>query len=151
MTIGDRTIEVPFEPNEYFIAEAFGAVGHKTGGKLVVTNQRLLFQPWDPRLAVQLAKWGCKLLQVPHAAAAIYLVGKAAAVVSATAQGVGSIVAVDAIGQAGLLNLPKIRVTKSDGTVAEFGVAATPTTPNPSERNTAARDALVTTLRRSLL
>jgi hypothetical protein len=151
MGFGDRTVKVPLLDEEQIVAEAFGAVGRKTGGKLIVTNFRLLFQPWDLGLANELIKWGCKAFQVPHASVITYVVGKAKAIVDATAQGVGDIVAVESAGSASLFNLPKIRVTKGDGTVAEFGVVASPTTPNASTSNNSARDNLAAVIRQVFL
>jgi hypothetical protein len=151
MGIGDKTVAVPLLAGEQVVAEGLGAVGHKTGGKLIVTNLRLLFQPWDLGLAAQLVKWGCKLLQVPHASAVVYVVGKAKKMVDETAQGVGDIVAVEPVGNASFLHLPKIRLTKSDGSVAEFGVVDTVKTPNPSNSNNVARDNLAAVIRQVLL
>lgn len=102
--VGDRTVEVPLLDGEQIVIEGFGAVGRKTGGKLIVTNLRLLFQPWDLGLPNELIKWGCKVLRIPHASAVIYIVGKAKNLVDATAQGVGNIVAVEAIGNASLFS-----------------------------------------------
>jgi hypothetical protein len=151
MGIGDRTVAVPLLSGEQVVAEGLGAVGHKTGGKLIVTNLRVLFQPWDLGLAVQLAKWGCKVLQVPHASAGLYVIGKAKKMVDETAQGVGDIVAVERVGNASLFSPPKIRLTKSDGTVAEFGVVDTVTTPNLSNSNNVARDNLAAVILQVLL
>jgi hypothetical protein len=146
MGIGDQTVTVPLLLGEGWITEGFGCVGHLTGGTLIVTNQRLLFQPWDLGLAATLIKWGCKLLQVPHAGAVNYIVGRLVAMSDVTAQGVGGIVGVDAIGHASLFDTPKIRVTKDDGTVAEFGVVHRANAPSISPENDTARDALVSVL-----
>lgn len=151
MSFGDRTVEVPLLGRERILAQGFGAVGHKAGGKLIVTNFRVLFQPWDLGLANNLIKWGCKVLQVPHASVVTYVVGKAKQMVDATAQGVGDIVAVESVGNASAFSLPKIRLTKGDGSVAEFGVATSPTTPSPSRSNNAARDNLAAVIRQALL
>jgi hypothetical protein len=151
MGVGDRTVEVPLLSGERIVAEGFGAVGHKTGGKLIVTNLRLLFQPWDLALANDLIRWGCKVLQVPHASVVTYVVGKTKEMVDATAQGVADIVAVESVGNASPLSLPKIRVTKGDGSVAEFGVAVSPTTWNGSKSNNSARDNLAAVIRQALL
>jgi hypothetical protein len=151
MGLGDKTVEVPLLGGEQILAEGFGGVGHKAGGKLIVTNLRLLFQPWDLGLANDLIKWGCKLLQVPHASVVTYVVGKAKQMVDATAQGVSDIVAVESVGKASLFSPPKIRVTKGDGSVAEFGVVNSPTTPNIWASNNAARDNLAAVIRQALL
>jgi hypothetical protein len=151
MSIGDRTVAVPLLQGEEVVAEAFGAVGHKAGGKLIVTNRRLIFQPWDLGLSATLVKWGSKAVGAPHAGALNYVVGRLVGTVDATAQGVGGITRVEPVGQASLLKLPQIRVTKDDGTSAEFGVVDSPTTPNFSSKNNSARDRLVTVVKQNLL
>lgn len=151
MGFGDRTVEVPLLSGERILAQGFGGAGHKAGGKLFVTNLRVLFQPWDLTLANRLIKWGCKALQVPHAGAVTWVVGKAKNVVDATAQGIGDLVAVEPVGMASALNAPKIRLTKSDGTVAEFGAVATTLTPSGFKENNVARDNLVAVIQQTLL
>jgi hypothetical protein len=151
MGIGDRTVEVPLLSGERILAQGFGGSGHTAGGKLFVTDLRVLFQPWDLSLANLLIKWGCKAVQVPHAGLVTYVVGKAKNMVDATAQGVGDLVSADPDGMASVSSAPKIRLTKSDGTVAEFGVVATTLTPNWSKKNNSARDDLVAVVRQALL
>jgi hypothetical protein len=151
MGIGERTVPVQLNPGEAEIAETYGAVGHVTGGKLIVTDQRLIFQPWDMKLAQVLIKYGCKAIGMPHAGAVNYVVGKLVGIVDHTAQGVGDIVDVEPVGKASLINLPKIRVTKSDGYQAEFGVVVSPTTPTISSKNNEVRGELVMLLRDTFL
>lgn len=88
-------------------------------------------------------KWGCKAVDVPHGGSINYVVGRLVGAVADTAQGVGGIVGVQPIGQARLLSLPMIRVSKDDGTQASFSVVHSPTTPNLSSKNNIARDNLV--------
>jgi hypothetical protein len=151
MGTGERTVPVPLDPGERQLAEFYGAVGHRTGGKLVVTNQRLIFQPWDLSLAQDLIKYGCKIVRVPHSDAVNYIVGKMVGIVDRTAQGVGDIVNVESVGMASLFGLPKIGVAKADGSYAEFGVAHSPTTPDLSRKNNEARDQLVLLLQNTFL
>lgn len=151
MSIGERTVPVQFNPGETELAEAYGAVGHITGGKLVVTNQRLIFQPWDMKLAQNLIRWGCKAIGMPHAGVVNYVVGKLVGIVDHTAQGVGNIVGVEPVGVARTFSLPRVRVTKNDGSEAEFGVVYSPTTRNGSPRNNEVRDQLVLLLQETFL
>ena|SRR5690348_14583663 len=151
MGIGERTVPVPLDPGERQLAEFYGAVGHSAGGKLIVTNQRLIFQPWDLSLAKDLIKYGCKVVRMPHSDAVNYIVGKIVGIVDSTAQGVGDIVNVEPVGMASVSSLPKVGVTKNDGSYAEFGVVHSPTTPNPSRKNNEARDQLVLLLRNTFL
>ena len=142
---------MPLDPGERQLAEFYGAVGHRTGGKLIVTNQRLIFQPWDLSLAGDLIKYGCKLVSMPHSDAVNYIVGKLVGIVDRTAQGVGDMVKVEPVGMASIFNLPKIGVTKDDGSYAEFGVVHSPATPNASGKNNEARDQLVLLLQNTFL
>lgn len=151
MGIGERTVPVPLNPGERQLAEFYGAVGHRTGGKLIVTNQRLIFQPWDLSLAKYLIKYGCKVVGMPHGDAINYVVGKVVGIVDRTADGVGDIVSVEPVGMASIPSLPKIGVTKDDGFYAEFGVGHSPTTPNFSRKNNEARDQLILLLQNTFL
>ena len=151
MNIGQRTVPVPLNQGESQIAEYYGAVGHVTGGKLIVTNQRLIFQPWDMSLAQALFKMGCKALGAPHSGAVNYVVGKLKGIIDRTAQGVGDIADVERVGMARLTSLPKVGITKSDGSYAEFGVGYSPTTINFSSKNNQVRDQLASLLQSTFM
>ncbi len=151
MSIGQRTVPVPLNQGESQLAEYYGAVGHVTGGIIIVTNQRLIFQPWDLSLAQALVKMGCKALGVPHAGAVNYVVGRLKGIVDRTAQGIGDIVNVERVSMASLSSLPKVGITKSDGSYAEFGVVYSPTTINFSSRNNQARDQLASLLQSAFM
>jgi hypothetical protein len=146
MNIGQRTVPVPLNPGESQIAECYGAVGHVTGGKLIVTNQRLIFQPWDMSLAQALVKMGCQVLGVPHSGGVNYIVGKLKGIVDRTAQGIGDIANVERVGMASVTSLPKIGITKTDGSYAEFGIVYSPTTINFSPKNNQVRDQMASLL-----
>ncbi|MCD2198279.1 hypothetical protein LQ327_33430 [Actinomycetospora endophytica] len=130
------------------MAQAYGAAGHITGGILIVTNYRLVFQPWNLHGLQELVKWGCRLIQVPHASAVNYVVGRLVSIVDSQAVGVGGIIDVYGVGRASLTAAPQICVEKDDGTVAKFGVVASVGTPSGSRKNNDVRDRLVEVARR---
>ena len=99
-------------------------------------------------------RYGCKALGVPHSAAVNWVVGKLRSIVDDTATSVGDIVEVQPVGVASVSSLPQIIISKSDGTVAAFGVSVPIENsrfglplPNWSHRHNDSRDELVNIVR----
>jgi hypothetical protein len=145
------TVSVPFYEGEHEIMQAIGNAAKITGGILIVTNYRLIFEPWDLKPMAILMKWGCKAIQMPHASAINFVVGRIVSIVDSQAAGVGGIVDVWGEGQASITSAPYICVKKDDGTTARFGVLEAVSRPSFWPGNNAARDGLVDVARRTFL
>ena len=121
----------------------------------MLTSQRLLFRPLDLAGVTKLAENGIDLL--PDNLAVLgkivdkildyskaYADGKAGAINTA------AIISVRAGREKGLFNPPSLVVATSSGRNVEIGVLASIKSPNPSPKNTAARDAMVQAINEQL-
>lgn len=117
---------------------------HQVGGLLVLTNQRLLFQPIDVRLANKLIQYQLKLIG-GHGAA---LVGHFVTALSKWVELQSTAIPAKAIaavgpGQSGRA----LRVDTVDRRSFEFGIAASLYAPKWSSKNQVARDNLIEVIR----
>ncbi|MBA3560394.1 MAG: hypothetical protein H0W30_17560 [Gemmatimonadaceae bacterium] len=122
---GPNYVGVPLEPGESVVTEKVAGllVGGKSivGGKLVLTNWRLLFQPWDTRAIGTLLAHGLTKAGAPGTVGTV--IGKVADMASTPSKvQLQSLSAAWASRDELVLSPPAPAVQLTDGSVHEFGI-----------------------------
>lgn len=142
------------QPGESTIASASACTIKRgvawVGGDLIVTNQRLIFNPWYSSDLTKLTSLGLKFVPIPHAHHVMTVVGSARRPGTQAGADAGLITAVSVGQPAGLARPPTIVVERSDGAPLEFGIASNRWTPTRSHRNIVARDRILAAAKAAL-
>jgi hypothetical protein len=120
------------------------------GGDLIVTNQRLIFNPWYSSDLTKLTSQGLKFVPIPHAHHMTTVVGSAQRLGTQADADSGLITAVSVGQPAGLARPPTIVVERSNGAPLEFGIARSQWTRPRSHRNIVARDRILAAAKAAL-
>ena len=142
------------QPGESTIASAAACTIKRgvawVGGDLIVTNQRLIFNPWYSGDLTKLTSQGLKFVPIPHAHHMTTVVGSAQRLGTQADFDSGLITAVSVGQPAGLARPPTIVVERSNGAPLEFGIARSRWTPTRSHRNIVARDRILAAAKAAL-
>jgi len=142
------------QPGEHTIASASACTIKRgvawVGGDLIVTNQRLIFNPWYSSDLAKLTSQGLKFVPVHHAHHVTTVVGSSPRLGTQAAADTGLITAVSAGQPAGLARPPTIVVERSNRAPLEFGIACSRWTPTRSHQNIVARDRIVAAAKAAL-
>ncbi len=150
-------MEVPLLEGEALTRTQTASVDGKSiwGGQLVLTNQRLLFQPLDMKVTTKLLNDGIEFLP-GNLAVFGEVVSKALDYTTGYQGGLTgtvpttSIVSVGSGKGPGLLHPPSLVLTLDSGTRVEIGILTGRFSPNISSGNAAARDEMIQLIRAQL-
>lgn len=137
---GADYVEVPMLDGEEILHSAVGNWQGITGGRLILTNRRLVFTPWDVADIATVLSWA-----VPKAGGPDFAPDLIDAAVKAIGgpRVAGSIVSARAGKSRALFHPPTLIASSADGEELEFGVLHDKLAPNIDARNEQARDEFV--------
>lgn len=149
--------QVPLLEGERRIREQVATIDGNSlwGGQLVLTDQRLLFQPLDVKAATKLLSNGIDFMPA-NLAVLGKVVSKALDYTTAYQDGLEGAVPTTAITSVdpgrgpALFHPPSLVLTMDNGNTVEFGILRSKLTPNISPTNTTARDEMVALIRAQL-